>query len=133
MKSKVYSLLLVIVTGFSIQAQVTLTGKVLVKETKEVVSQAEVYNKLTGEISSINKKGEFSITVDSAGRYPLVVFAFGYAVQERMVDIDGKNTYITPVGPFSSIGFRFNSGLISHICRTHSANTKLVISLITAK
>ena len=70
-----------------------LQGKVLDLLTGEGLNKAEVYNKLTGLIVTTASDGTYVMEVDSAGQYPLIVFAFGYEVQEKVVAINGKKLF----------------------------------------
>ncbi len=93
MRSKVFSLLLILCSYFSTEAQIVLQGKVLDSTTGKGLNKAEVYNKITGQIVSTLSSGLYELEVDSAAVYPLVVFAFGYEVQEQEVYIDGTETF----------------------------------------
>lgn len=76
-----------------LNAQIALKGSVLDAKSAKGLNGAELFNKVTGEIAIVNSKGQYMIRVDTAGVYPLVVFAMGYQVQERAVLIDGRSTF----------------------------------------
>ncbi|WP_420387968.1 TonB-dependent receptor domain-containing protein [Roseivirga sp.] len=92
MKLKVYSLLLFLVTATSLQAQIKITGQVKDAATGKIIDRAEIFNKVTTEISGTNAEGLYELTVDSAGTYPLVAFAFGYVVVDTLVNVQGPLT-----------------------------------------
>lgn len=92
MRLKVFSLVLLATLANCAFAQIRITGKVTDANTGEVIDRAEVYNKLTTEISRVDANGRYHMTVDSAGTYPIVAFAFGYAVNDTLVVVDSDLT-----------------------------------------
>lgn len=92
MKLKVYSLLLFLAMATSLQAQIKITGQVKDAATGKIIDRAEIFNKVTTEISGTNAEGLYELTVDSAGTYPLVAFAFGYVVVDTLVNVEGPLT-----------------------------------------
>ncbi|MBO6762121.1 MAG: carboxypeptidase-like regulatory domain-containing protein, partial [Roseivirga sp.] len=92
MRLKVFSLVLLATLANCAFAQIRITGKVTDANTGEIIDRAEVYNKLTAEISRVDANGRYQMTVDSAGTYPIVAFAFGYAVNDTLVVVDGDLT-----------------------------------------
>ena len=92
MRLKVFSFILFLGLLVQAEAQVLTKGQVIDAESMAPVRKAEVYNELTGEISVANNQGVFTMTVDTVGLYPLVVFAYGYQVQKKAIQIDGKSS-----------------------------------------
>ena len=93
MRSKAFSLLFFFGCFFTLEAQVVLQGRVLDIVTGKGLNKAEVYNKLTGRIVSTGSDGMYFMEMDSVGQYPLIIFAFGYEVQEKVVAINGNELF----------------------------------------
>ncbi len=99
MKLKVFSFLFFV--GLLLQAQqYKLTGRITSSETGNPVSNAEIWNKTTGDLTIANDNGEYAITSLEAGTYQFAVFSYEYEIRERNITIDSDkvvNFQLTPL------------------------------------
>ena len=82
----IYSLLtlLLISLSVSIQAQVTISGKIVDSTSREPLAGASVFAQNTTQGTVTNSSGEFSITLKSGG-YELIFSFTGYLTQQIQI------------------------------------------------
>lgn len=74
----------------SASAQFNLTGTVS-DEKKEPVADAEVYLKELEKLTITNGAGKYEFKNVPSGSYTIVVFSFGYKIEEMVIDMKGDN------------------------------------------
>lgn len=90
MKLKAFSILFFF-TIF-VQAQYSLSGRILSSETGEPISNAEVWNKTTGKMTEADANGNFVMEDIEGGVYQFAVFSYDYEIQERQISINSDTT-----------------------------------------
>ena len=99
MRLKVFSIFFFL--GLLVQAQHSLTGRVLSEQTGEPISNAEVWNKTDSEVAVTNAKGEFEIKNIAPGTYDFAVFSYEYAILERQLVITGDQEVEFKLSPLA--------------------------------
>ncbi len=92
MKLKEYNILILlffIVT--SVTAQYNLSGKVI-DENKNPLPNVEVYLKETEKLVTSNENGNYIFNNLPAGSYTIIVFSFGYQINEQEISINDNVT-----------------------------------------
>lgn len=92
MKLKVFSLLLFLTCASHLNAQIKISGQVKDAANGKIIDWAQIFNKVTTKISNTNADGVYEMTVDSAGVYPVIAFAFGYQVIDTLINVQGSMT-----------------------------------------
>ncbi len=86
------SLLLTIVSVFSLSAQYTFSGKVTSANTGKAIVNAEVFNTSSGVVKKTNAKGEFSFSNLEEAQYTFVVFAGEFQFHEIHIILEENAT-----------------------------------------
>lgn len=99
MKLKAFSIFFLIT--FFAQAQFSLSGRVISAETGTPISNAEVWNKTTGKLTTAAENGKFEIADLEEGTYEFAVFAFDHEIINRTINISGKTEVDFELFPLS--------------------------------
>ena len=86
MKLKVFSILFFFT--MIMNAQYSLTGKVIASNTGEPVPNAEIWNKTTGKLTVANENGEYKVSSLKEGTYVFAVFSYEFQIVEREIQIN---------------------------------------------
>lgn len=86
MKLKAFSIFFLFT--FFVQAQYSLSGRILSSETGEPISNAEVWNKTTGKMTKAGVDGKFVMEDLEGGTYQFAVFSYDYEIEERQLTIN---------------------------------------------
>lgn len=77
---------------FFVQAQYSLSGRILSSETGDPISNAEVWNKTTGKMVEADLDGNFIMEDLEEGIYQFAVFSYNYEIEERQLTINLDTT-----------------------------------------
>ncbi|MUP46432.1 TonB-dependent receptor [Gramella sp. BOM4] len=99
MRLKVFSIFFFF--GLVVQAQNTLSGRVVSAETGEPIPNAEVWNKSLSQVAVANLDGEFEMNDIPEGTYEFAVFSYEYAIQERSISIDSDTEMTFELSPLA--------------------------------
>lgn len=86
MKLKAFSLFFLIT--FFANAQFSISGRVISAETGASVSNAEVWNQTTGNLTLADENGYFKIADLEEGIYEFAVFSYDYEIANRTISVD---------------------------------------------
>ncbi len=84
-----------------VQAQYSLSGKILSSVTGETIPNAEVWNKTTGKMTEADANGNFLMEDLEGGVYQFAVFSYDYEIEERQITINSDITVEFRLSPLS--------------------------------
>lgn len=90
MKLKAFSIFFLVT--FFVQAQYSLSGKILSSDSGEPISNAEAWNKTTGKMTVTDENGNFVMKDLAVGVYQFAVFSYDYEIEERQITINLDTT-----------------------------------------
>lgn len=99
--SKVYSIFIFFFLLGSVQAQHVLSGKIVSAEDGSAVSEAEIYNRTTGDLVETDRNGEFRFSSVPSGTNDLTVFSFQYEVVEISVEVPSEEPLLVELSPLA--------------------------------
>lgn len=101
MRLRDYKIFVVVVLlATSAFGQYQFTG-IVVDQNDKPITNAEVYNRNTGEQTITNTKGQFEFNDLESGDYLITIFSFDFEIFEQQIKIEGntsKNFVLAPLG-----------------------------------
>ena len=89
--SVIYISILLVAFWGQLDAQYTLSGKVLDLKSGEPVQNTEVYNQQLDQVVLTNPNGYYEFRGIYNGKYDITIFTFDYASQTKSVEIENNN------------------------------------------
>jgi len=85
----------------NLQAQSTLSGRVLEATSQNPIAQAEVYNTTLGRQTLTDENGYFEFENLENGEYTIVVFTYEFEMSEHTASVEGNTTVELSLQPLS--------------------------------
>ncbi|MEO9483240.1 MAG: TonB-dependent receptor [Ekhidna sp.] len=83
-----------------LMAQYTLSGTVIDAETKQPITNAEIYDRNTSQLTATNGKGYFELNNLKAGKHQVVIMSLEYQTMEEEVEMTGNRNITIPMVEF---------------------------------
>lgn len=81
-------------------AQYTLSGTIIDAESKEPITNAEVYDRNTSQLTSTNRNGYFELNNLGEGTHKVVIMSLEYQTMEQELEITGNRNITIPMEEF---------------------------------
>ncbi|WP_462253209.1 TonB-dependent receptor domain-containing protein [Ekhidna sp.] len=101
MKSKAFSIAIIFfLLSCQVLAQYTLSGTIVDSESNQPITNAEVYDRTSSQLTSTNEKGYFEINNLKEGKHKIVILSLEYQTLEEELDISGDKNITIPMRVF---------------------------------
>ncbi|MEP1034386.1 TonB-dependent receptor [Ekhidna sp.] len=102
MKLRGYSIavILFILLAAPAMAQYTLSGKIIDAETNEPITNAEIYDRNSSQLTATNNEGYFEFSNLAEGKHQVVIMSLEYQTIEQELEITENRNIIVPMEEF---------------------------------